>query len=110
MGNFREVFIDLRKSKELTQKELAQKIGYTNSTICDWEKGRSEPSIEALNNLADFFDVSVDYLIGRVDADNAVRDRNSLTVTQSLLIDKITRADDTTVKTFAAILSAIEDK
>ena len=67
MGNFREVFIDLRKSKELTQKELAQKIGYTNSTICDWEKGRSEPSIEALNNLADFFDVSVDYLMGRED-------------------------------------------
>lgn len=65
MDNFVKKLKDLRLEKNLNQKELAQKIGYTNSTICDWEKGRSEPSLEALNKLADFFDVSVDYLMGR---------------------------------------------
>ncbi|MFR5833806.1 MAG: helix-turn-helix domain-containing protein [Acutalibacteraceae bacterium] len=101
---------ELREDKGISQKELAMRFKMSAGNLCDWEKGRTEPDIETLIRLADFFDVSVDYLIGRVDSDNAVRDRNSLTVTQSLLIDKITRADDTTVKTFAAILSAIEDK
>ncbi len=53
------------KNENLTQMRLASKIRVGQSTISEWITGKNEPSIESLWNLADFFDVSVDYLIGR---------------------------------------------
>ncbi len=58
---------ELRTERKLSQQELAKIIGTNNSSICDWERGRSEPSLEALVKLCQFFDVSSDYLIGMVD-------------------------------------------
>lgn len=58
---------ELRKNYNLTQLELARKIGVNQTNIYDWEKGRTEPSICYLDKLATAFDVSVDYLIGRED-------------------------------------------
>lgn len=55
----------LMKSENLTQMQLASKIHVGQSTISEWLTGKNEPSIESLWKLADFFDVSVDYLIGR---------------------------------------------
>ena len=56
---------ELRLSANLTQKELAQKIGVKNYTIANWEQNRTEPSIKDLLDVADFFECSVDYLLGR---------------------------------------------
>lgn len=56
---------ELLKSDDLTQSKLASGIGVNQSTVCNWLNGKKEPSIESLWKLADFFDVSVDYLIGR---------------------------------------------
>lgn len=56
---------DLMKSEKLTQMQLARALGVGQSSVSDWIKAKSEPSIENLWKLADFFDVSVDYLIGR---------------------------------------------
>jgi len=56
---------ELLKSDGLTQCKLASGIGVNQSTVCNWLNGKKEPSIESLWKLADFFDVSVDYLIGR---------------------------------------------
>ncbi len=58
---------ELRTERKLSQQELAKIIGTNNSSICDWERGRSEPSLEALVKLCQFFDVPSDYLIGMVD-------------------------------------------
>ncbi len=58
---------ELRKEKGLTQKELAQIIDFSQSRICDWEKGDCEPSAIAIIALANFFEVSADYLLGRED-------------------------------------------
>ena len=49
----------------MTQKDLADKIYVTYQCIYRWENNDSEPSIECLINLADVFNVSVDYLVGR---------------------------------------------
>lgn len=57
----------LRIDKNLSQKQLAAELGTTNSSICDWENGRSEPDIDTLIAIAKFFDVSVDYLLGLED-------------------------------------------
>lgn len=56
---------DLMKSEKLTQMQLARALGVGQSSVSDWINAKSEPSIENLWKLADAFDISVDYLIGR---------------------------------------------
>lgn len=55
---------DLRKEKNLTQKELAQIFSTTDDSIFSWEKGRSQPSIDMIRKFCEFFEVSADYLLG----------------------------------------------
>lgn len=47
-----------------TQREVAKETGIPNSTIANYETGRTEPDIENLGILADFYRVSVDWLLG----------------------------------------------
>ena len=53
----------LRKSRNLTQLELANKLNYSDKSISKWEHGDAIPDIEVLKRIADFYDVTVDYLI-----------------------------------------------
>lgn len=55
----------LRKSKKLTQIQLAKKLGVAKTTLASYEQGRRMPDIEIQNKLADIFDVSLDQLHGR---------------------------------------------
>lgn len=55
----------LRCQKGFTQQQLADYLHISPSAVGMWEKNRNEPDIETLKKLADFFDVTVDYLIGR---------------------------------------------
>lgn len=57
----------LRKDRKLNQSELANYLGISVSAYGNYELGQREPSIETLNKLADFYKVSVDYLIGRTE-------------------------------------------
>lgn len=52
----------LRKKKGLTQLQLAEQFNYSDKSISKWEKGEAMPAIDILKNLADFYDVSLDYL------------------------------------------------
>lgn len=45
--------------------QLAKAIGVGQSSVSDWLNSKSEPSIDNLWKLADFFDVSIDFLVGR---------------------------------------------
>ncbi|WP_026189013.1 LexA family protein [Orenia marismortui] len=62
-----KVLKKLRMEMNLTQKELADKLGITRGAIGHYEQGKRSPDNEMLAKLADFFDVSVDYLLGRTD-------------------------------------------
>lgn len=55
--------LTLRKSKGLTQLELANKLNYSDKSISKWEHGDAVPDIEVLKRIADFYEVTVDYLI-----------------------------------------------
>ena len=57
----------LMKIESITQYALTKKLGICQSTVSNWLHGKKEPSIESLWKLADFFDVTVDYLIGRAE-------------------------------------------
>ena len=60
---------DLREDRDIKQAELAEATGINQQTISNYETGKTIPDAYALIRLADFFGVSVDYLIGRVDID-----------------------------------------
>ena len=64
MENFGERLKELRLEKGLTQKQLANEIGTTQSAIVYWESNKQEPTISTLKKLCRFFNVSADYLIG----------------------------------------------
>lgn len=57
----------LRKARAntgFTQREVAKELNISKSTIASYETGRTEPDIETLGTLADFYNVSVDWLLG----------------------------------------------
>ena len=61
----------LRQSKELNQVQLAEKLGVKKQSISNWENDNIMPSVDMLVKIADFFDVSTDYLLGRNGKDYA---------------------------------------
>ncbi len=58
---------ELRKKKGLSQLRLATELNTTQNTISRYENGEREPGIAELLKIADYFNVSVDYLLGRTD-------------------------------------------
>ena len=65
MGNFQSVLKSLRKANGLTQDELAKILKISRSTIGMYENGSREPDYETLEAIADYFNVYIDYLLGR---------------------------------------------
>ena len=59
----------LMKEYGLNQVKLAEKVGVKQNTVSAWLSGKKEPSIRSLWLIADYFDISVDYLIGRTEND-----------------------------------------
>ncbi len=60
---FKHRLVQLRKELGLTQEEFAEKIGYTRTAISAWEIGRNEPSNADTIKIANFFNVSTDFLL-----------------------------------------------
>ena len=67
INTFSKKLFELRNEKELTQKQLAEHIGVLERTVSYWESGKRECDFDTLINIARFFDVSVDYLLGLED-------------------------------------------
>ena len=65
---------ELRNKSGLTQNEIANKLSVSGQTILNWENGIYEPKIYQLIQLADLFNVSVDYLIERKNNEKSVDD------------------------------------
>ena len=65
MGDFKTVFKQLRNAKGMTQEELADALGITRSRLSMYELGQREPDFETLEMIADYFNVDMDYLMGR---------------------------------------------
>ena len=64
---------ELRKKKGISQLRLATDLHTTQNTISRYETGEREPGIDELIKIADYFNVSVDYLIGRTESPNTNR-------------------------------------
>ncbi len=58
---------DLRKEQKITMKSLGEAIGVAESTISLYENGKRQPDNDTLQKLADYFNTTTDYLLGRTD-------------------------------------------
>lgn len=77
---FHEKLKYLREQQELSQKELCSRLGLPTSTYCRYESGETQPTLTTLKLIANFFDVTVDYLL-----DNQIFTENELVDLQSFL-------------------------
>ncbi len=82
---------ELRIERGLYQKDIAQLVNKTIACISDWEKGNTEPSIGEIIQLANFFEVSTDYLLDRTDDAGLVEVHSDLTPDQQELLDLYNR-------------------
>ena len=67
MKIFQQRLIEQRKLNNKTQRQVADYLQITQPSYIRYENGSAEPSLENLLKLADYFDVSVDYLLGRTE-------------------------------------------
>lgn len=57
----------LMMMRHMNKSDFAKAVGVSSGNLSDWANGRSQPSVDKLIKIADFFDVSIDYLVGRDD-------------------------------------------
>ena len=102
----------LRKSNNMSQQNLAEKLSVSNKTVSKWECGNGVPDIEMVNKLANIFNMSVDELINESNAEsesnNDVESDNTSSSTESIPSVNDTASQDSGInKKLVYILSAI---
>jgi transcriptional regulator with XRE-family HTH domain len=95
MKKFGDRISHLRETAKLTQEELANRLGITRAALSHYETGRREPDYETLVKFADFFEVSLDYLVGRTDKPDQVLDENF-----TEFLDSLELSDENILKKF----------
>ncbi len=67
MKVFGERLLELRKERNISQATLAKLLGVSSGIVCLWETNRSEPTAPNIVKIAEFFNVTTDFLLGRRD-------------------------------------------
>ncbi len=85
---FSEKLKTLRENANLLQKELACELNVTSQTISGWEIGRTTPDYETLVKIAQYFQVSTDFLLNNNSKQNNLEDKiNNYEILKELLIN-----------------------
>lgn len=89
----------LRESRGISQKELSEQIGVSDVMVSMYEQGKKNPSIDTISKIADYFSVSVDYLLGKELTDDSLsydkllkiytRGKNNLTPEEKIKLAQI---------------------
>ena len=87
MNIFLSRFRGLLEQCEKTQKEICSDLGIRNQKLSNWKTGYSEPNFDDLVMLANYFDVSTDYLLGATEDEESTR-LNTSTATSVLALDE----------------------
>ena len=102
---FGDIFKELRLEKKLSQDKIAEDLEISQPLIAKWESHQSTPSPEMLDYIADYFNVSVDYLIGRSKYRNLEADNSEL---DNVLFSKAKDLTDEEKKTIINVINAIK--
>lgn len=70
MKDLRRRLVELRKENNLSQEYLADDLNIPRSTVASWEAGSRLPKISQLNLISEYYDVTVDYLLGFTEGKN----------------------------------------
>lgn len=81
---FSERLRELRQNKGLSQSQLADALNISKSAISMYELGKREPDLEALEGIADFFNVDINYLIGKEDGSMYYLDPEAAEIAQEV--------------------------
>ncbi len=76
---FARILQDLREDRDISRKDLATVLNISVSTLGMYEQGRREPNIDMLIKIANYFDVSIDFLVGR-----SFKNENNEVLTEAL--------------------------
>lgn len=101
---FQDVFKELRLEKKLSQDAIAKDLDISQTLVYNWETNRSTPAPEMLEYIADYFDVSVDYLIGRSKYRNLESSNSEI---DNLLFSKARMLNDEQKLTIISVIDAI---
>lgn len=109
---FGTVLRNLRKRNDMTQKQLSEIIGVSESTIGMYERCQREPDFETLEAIADYFNVDMDYLTGRTEIERQYTfvppsppaPAMELTPEEAQLVDDYRDADEMSRKNATLIL------
>lgn len=93
---------EIRYNRGFTQKQIADQIGCSPGAYSKYETGDREPSIDILNRLADFYGVSVDYLVGR-----DVLEHRALTTFEKELVKRLQGSPDYVQRSIVDILAVL---
>ncbi len=85
MGEFKDNFKKLREMKHLSQEEVAKGLGVAKSTISMYERGERLPSHDRLEDIADYFNIDMDYLVGRDPGSMYYLDPETARIAQEIL-------------------------
>lgn len=91
MAEFKDIIKKLRSEKNMSQAELASELNISNSSVAMWEIGKRYPSKELYEQLADLFNVDIDYLYGRTSIRQRIHfdgDGNAMVSTDYYLNDE----------------------
>ena len=78
MAQFDKILKLLRNEKNMSQQELADALGISKSSINMYERGERQPNFEVLEAIADFFNVDIDYLLGRTNKTTKIINPNTI--------------------------------
>lgn len=104
------IIFELMKERKIQQKDLAAEIGISQSVLSDWKSGRLKPSIDIILKIANYLDVSVDYLLGN---DSAAVNNAQLTDKQKAVLAIAEQLPDEDVKKlidYAELLAKASEK
>lgn len=103
--SFGKRLVEVRKRKKLSQEDVAKHLGTKSPVIGRYERDEMKPSIETATKLADFLEVSLDYLVGKVDDEVDTTTLNRILEVQKLpkdVRDKLFYFIDMSVRDFKA--------
>lgn len=125
MSEFKDVILQLRNSKGFSQEQMAQELHVSKATIGMWEIGERKPGPEKFEEIADYFNVDMDYLYCRSpiprkivydsngQAHSTCSDDSNLNEEETLLIESYRSSDEDTkrmIKRLLAYSNALQKK
>lgn len=104
MADFNHVLKLLRTERNMSQQELADALGISKSSINMYERGERQPNFETLEAIADYFNVDIDYLLGRTTKTTKIINPN--TIAAHFDGDEYTEDELEKIREFAAFVKS----